>query len=192
MTDNVDVTRDHPHIPQAPIDPNLKVPKSVRDAAAKAESFYATPPAGDPPAASAPPAAGTPSEPPAPPAPPVPDAAASAPPVPAFIDAFPQDMNYSAPFAFVSAALVCATILSAQDSKESPASPIKLVERPAVFEVTTDRQIVWEWMNAPAAGARTPATVYRAYRIPYTWLAQLPRPQEKAVTPPANGEFRVP
>ena len=61
-----------------------------------------------------------------------------------------------------------------------------------VFEVTNDRQIVWEWMNAPAAGARTPATVYRAYRIPYTWLAQLPRPQEKAVTPPANGEFRVP
>jgi len=61
-----------------------------------------------------------------------------------------------------------------------------------VFEVTNDRQIVWEWMNAPAAGSRTPATVYRAYRIPYTWLAQLPRPQEKAVTPPANGEFRVP
>ena len=61
-----------------------------------------------------------------------------------------------------------------------------------MFEVTNDRQIVWEWMNAPAAGARTPGTVYRAYRIPYTWLAQLPRPQEKAVTPPANGEFRVP
>jgi len=61
-----------------------------------------------------------------------------------------------------------------------------------VFEVTSDRQIVWEWMNAPAAGTRTPATVYRAYRIPYSWLAQLPRPQEKAVTPPANGDFRVP
>ena len=61
-----------------------------------------------------------------------------------------------------------------------------------VFEVTSDRQIVWEWMNAPAAGARTPGTVYRAYRIPYTWLAQLPRPQEKAVTPPPNAEFRVP
>jgi len=61
-----------------------------------------------------------------------------------------------------------------------------------VFEVTSDRQIVWEWMNAPAAGTRTPATVYRAYRIPYSWLAQLPRPQEKAVTPPANGDFKVP
>ena len=61
-----------------------------------------------------------------------------------------------------------------------------------VFEVTSDRQIVWEWMNAPAAGTRTPATVYRAYRIPYSWLAQVPRSQERAVTPPANGDFKVP
>ena len=62
-----------------------------------------------------------------------------------------------------------------------------------VFEVTSDRQIVWEFMNAPAnATSRTPATIYRAYRVPYAWLSQLPRPQEKAVTPPPNGEFRVP
>ena len=62
-----------------------------------------------------------------------------------------------------------------------------------VFEVTSDRQIVWEFMNAPAnSTSRTPATIYRAYRVPYTWLSQLPRPQEKAVTPPPNGEFRVP
>ena len=62
-----------------------------------------------------------------------------------------------------------------------------------VFEVTSDRQIVWEFMNAPAnTTTRTPATIYRAYRVPYTWLSQLPRPQEKAVTPPPNGEFRVP
>ena len=62
-----------------------------------------------------------------------------------------------------------------------------------VFEVTSDRQIVWEFMNAPAnSTSRTPATIYRAYRVPYAWLSQLPRPQEKAVTPPPNGEFRVP
>ena len=62
-----------------------------------------------------------------------------------------------------------------------------------VFEVTSDRQIVWEFMNAPqTAAARAPGTIYRAYRVPYTWLSQLPKPQEKAVTPPANGEFRVP
>ncbi len=62
-----------------------------------------------------------------------------------------------------------------------------------LFEVTSDRQIVWEFMNPPAtAASRTPGTIYRAYRVPYTWLAQLPRPQEKAVTPPALGDYRVP
>ncbi len=62
-----------------------------------------------------------------------------------------------------------------------------------VFEVTNDRQIVWEFMNAPAnATSRTPATIYRAYRIPYGWLAQVAKPQEKAVTPPPLGDFRVP
>jgi hypothetical protein len=61
------------------------------------------------------------------------------------------------------------------------------------FEVTNDRQIVWEYMNPPAtAAARTPGTIYRAYRVPYAWLSQIPRPQEKAVTPPGIGEFRVP
>src|SRR5688572_11864665 len=62
-----------------------------------------------------------------------------------------------------------------------------------VFEVTSDRQIVWEFMNAPqTAAARTPGTIYRAYRVPYAWLSQVPRPQEKAVTPPPLGDFRVP
>ena len=62
-----------------------------------------------------------------------------------------------------------------------------------IFEVTNDRQIVWEYMNPPTtAASRTPGTVYRAYRVPYTWLSQLPRPQEKAVTPPVLSDFRVP
>ena len=61
-----------------------------------------------------------------------------------------------------------------------------------IFEVTGDRRIVWEYMNPMFAGARSSNAVYRAYRIPYTWISQLPRPQEKAITPPALGEFRVP
>jgi hypothetical protein len=60
-----------------------------------------------------------------------------------------------------------------------------------LFEVTSDRQIVWEYMHPPLTGGRV-GTIYRSYRIPYGWLAQLPRPQEKAVVPPPNGEFRVP
>jgi hypothetical protein len=61
-----------------------------------------------------------------------------------------------------------------------------------LFEVTNDRRIVWEYVNPLVAGARGSNSVYRAYRFPYGWLGQLPRPQEKAVTPPINGEFRVP
>ena len=62
-----------------------------------------------------------------------------------------------------------------------------------LFEVTNDRQIVWEYMNPPTtAASRTPGTIYRAYRVPYTWLSQVPRPQEKAVTPPPLADFRVP
>lgn len=62
-----------------------------------------------------------------------------------------------------------------------------------LFEVTSDRQIVWEYMNpSTTAASRTPGTVYRAYRVLYSWLSQIPRPQEQAVTPPALVAFRVP
>jgi hypothetical protein len=57
-----------------------------------------------------------------------------------------------------------------------------------VFEVTAQRRIVWEFMSANAAGA--PSNVYRAYRVPYDWIPQLPKPAETAVKPPAG--FRAP
>jgi len=53
-----------------------------------------------------------------------------------------------------------------------------------VFEVTPDKHIVWEYMSANEKGA--PAAVYRAYRVPYDWIPQLPKPIETAVTPPAG------
>lgn len=59
-----------------------------------------------------------------------------------------------------------------------------------IFEVTNDRQIVWEYMNAPVkTSARRSNSVYRAYRIPYDWLPQAGKPQERAVHAPAAGEF---
>jgi hypothetical protein len=61
-----------------------------------------------------------------------------------------------------------------------------------VFEVTSERAIVWEYMNPLFAGPRASNDVYRAYRLPYGWIPQLARPKEQAVTPPALGEFRVP
>jgi hypothetical protein len=61
-----------------------------------------------------------------------------------------------------------------------------------LFEVTKSGDIVWEFVNPLAAGPRASNAVYRAYRLPYAWIPQLERPQERAVTPPARADFRVP
>jgi arylsulfotransferase ASST len=61
-----------------------------------------------------------------------------------------------------------------------------------MFEVTNDGTIVWEYMNPLFAGPRQSNDVYRAYRLPYEWIPQLARPAEKAVTPPALGNFALP
>lgn len=61
-----------------------------------------------------------------------------------------------------------------------------------LFEVTPDGTIVWEYVFPLFTGARSTNAVYRAYRIPYDWIPQISRPAERAVTPPAAGEFRVP
>ena len=60
-----------------------------------------------------------------------------------------------------------------------------------MFEVTSDSAIVWEYMNPLFAGPRSSNDVYRAYRLPYGWIPQLPKPTEQAVTPPALGEFAL-
>lgn len=61
-----------------------------------------------------------------------------------------------------------------------------------IFEVTSAGEIVWEYMNAPGEGARPSNSIYRAYRIPYSWLSQLETPEESSVVPPQAGEFKVP
>jgi outer membrane protein assembly factor BamB len=68
-----------------------------------------------------------------------------------------------------------------------------------IFEVTPTHELVWEYVSpyfAPYPGGmpgdKTWNLVYRAYRVPYDWVPQLPKPVEKAVTPPANWNFTVP
>ncbi len=60
-----------------------------------------------------------------------------------------------------------------------------------VFEVTAGErpQIVWEYQNASGAGG---PQVYRAYRLPYNWIPQLPLPDEVALAAPEPGTFHVP
>jgi hypothetical protein len=60
-----------------------------------------------------------------------------------------------------------------------------------IFEVTKESAIVWEYIW-PVFGANGQNSVYRAYRIPYSWIPQLPVPKERRVTPPAPGDFRLP
>jgi hypothetical protein len=61
-----------------------------------------------------------------------------------------------------------------------------------IFEVTAQGAIVWEYMYPAFAGANASNAVYRAYRVPYSWIPQVARPTERPVTPPPLGEFRVP
>ncbi len=62
-----------------------------------------------------------------------------------------------------------------------------------LFEVSTDGTIVWEYMSPFFGdGPRRSNAVYRGYRLPYDWIPQLERPRERAVTPPALADFKVP
>ena len=60
-----------------------------------------------------------------------------------------------------------------------------------VFEVTPENEIVWEYLNPHFNANGAPNLVYRAYRVPYDWVPQLARPEERAVTPPDLSEFRI-
>ena len=61
-----------------------------------------------------------------------------------------------------------------------------------LFEVTTEGEIVWEYVHPTFTGARGSNSIYRAYRLPYEWIPQIDRPAELAITPPERSGFRVP
>ena len=62
-----------------------------------------------------------------------------------------------------------------------------------VFEVTTAGEIVWEYVSPYFTdGPNGTNRVYRAYRLPYSWVPQLEHPVERAVVPPVRQTFRVP
>ena len=61
-----------------------------------------------------------------------------------------------------------------------------------VFEVTPAKAIVWEYVAPPGAGPRPSNAIYRAYRIPYSWLPQVAKPAEAPVERPDPASFHVP
>ena len=58
-------------------------------------------------------------------------------------------------------------------------------------EVTKEHEIVWEYISPYYNKKGNYNLVYRAYRVPYSYVPQLKKPVEKAVTPPANSLFRI-
>jgi len=64
-----------------------------------------------------------------------------------------------------------------------------------IIEVTKEREVVWEYISPYMWDSDAPVTrnlVYRAYRIPYDWVPQLPKPKESAVEPGPNYLFTIP
>jgi hypothetical protein len=60
-----------------------------------------------------------------------------------------------------------------------------------LLEVTPEREVVWEYVS-PYFNKRNVNHVYRAYRLPYEWVPQVDRPEEKAIPRMDNKKFRVP
>jgi hypothetical protein len=60
-----------------------------------------------------------------------------------------------------------------------------------IFEVTSGGEIVWEYVSPYFTQNGNTNRVYRAYRVPYEWVPQVPKPAERAVVPPNVKEFRV-
>jgi hypothetical protein len=60
-----------------------------------------------------------------------------------------------------------------------------------IFEVTPGGKIVWEYVSPYFTENGGTNRVYRAYRLPYDWVPQLPRPNERAVLPPNVRDFHV-
>lgn len=59
-------------------------------------------------------------------------------------------------------------------------------------EVTADLDVVWEYISPWYNPSGNFNLIYRAYRVPYDYVPQLPVPAQKAVIPPNNATWRLP
>lgn len=64
-----------------------------------------------------------------------------------------------------------------------------------LMEVTADHQLVWEYISPyffKGGSLDKMNMVYRAYRVPYSWIPQLEKPKETKIEPIDLTTFRVP
>jgi len=50
-----------------------------------------------------------------------------------------------------------------------------------LLEVTPDHETAWEYLTPLAGSGRITSNIYRAYRVPYDWIAEADRPKEQAI-----------
>ena len=51
-----------------------------------------------------------------------------------------------------------------------------------IFEVTREHELIWEYINPYQSKTAGSNLIYRAYRLPYHWIPQVEKPEEKAET----------
>jgi len=61
-----------------------------------------------------------------------------------------------------------------------------------IFEVTQNHEIVWEYVSPYKGREDKINMIYRAYRLPYEWVPQVAKPEEKAIPKLDSSKFRVP
>lgn len=61
-----------------------------------------------------------------------------------------------------------------------------------ILEVTRGHEIVWEYINPYKGQDAKLNMIYRAYRLPYEWVPQVDKPEERVVPRLNNSKFRVP
>ncbi len=61
-----------------------------------------------------------------------------------------------------------------------------------IFEVTPAKEIVWEYINPYTSSDPAMPFTYRAYRVPYDYVPQLPKGQEVKVTMPSVATIQLP
>jgi hypothetical protein len=61
-----------------------------------------------------------------------------------------------------------------------------------IFEVTPKHNLVWEYISPYWGRKMNINMVYRAYRVPYEWIPQLEKPEEKPIPRIDCKQFRMP
>lgn len=101
----------------------------------------------------------------------------------------PMDLGYMQPF--IADHFYSCYISSAQRLPNGN-TLITQGEDGRLLEITSEHEIVWEYISPYFGEHITTNMVYRAYRYPYEYVPQVEKPEEVAIAPVDNSDFRLP